>query len=350
MWCCPSGTGPPQVEESALDVKLTAGLPEILETSGIASVSVAHIEGGRVVAMHAAGQSAPGELATIETRYNVASLTKPVSAEVVLRLVSEGLFSLDQAMSASWIDPDVADDPRHEELTPRLALNHQTGFPNWRDANGLRFHAEPGSSPGYSGEGYEYVARFISQLTGAGIDQHAERLLFKPLEMGVTSYTTETETEANVAHSWSKGVWATPVTRHTPSAADDLITSVGDYARFLIALMRNDALSPELAIERARVQADKLDQMCAGIRESACPDSAGPALGWTLFVIEGTPYYMHTGADSDGFSLAYWTPSSASGTVILTNSEHGNRAILPVLDLLGANPKFVDLLREQASR
>lgn len=346
----PALPGVEQTAEEAINAKFATGLPEVLDRSGAASISVAHIESGRIVAMQAAGLSAPGQAATTQTRYNVASLTKPVSAEVILRLVAEGRFSLDQPMSSTWLDPDLAGDSRHERLTPRLALNHQTGFPNWRSTGGLRFESDPGGEAGYSGKGYEYVAKFIGHLTGAGIDHHAQRLVFKPLGMTATTYTAGSEAPAAVASSRSNDTWTPPVTRETPSAADDLVTNVGDYATFPISLMRRDALTPDLIAARARVQADQLNQMCDGIPASICPESAGPALGWTLFVIGGVPYYMHTGSDTDGFSLAYWSPSTGSGTVILTNSENGNRAVLPVLDLIGANPEFVALLREQASR
>jgi len=332
------------------DAALAAGLPSVVRHSGVASVSVAHVEDGRIVALEAAGLRAPGEATTVDTRYNVASLTKPVSAEVALRLVAEGRFALDHPMADAWVDPDIADDPRHRDLTPRLALNHQAGFPNWRGPDGLRFERDPGDGTGYSGEGYEYVASYIDRDTGAAIDKHAQRLLFEPLGMAATSYTPRGTPSGDIAGSRSGVTWAVPVTRSAPSAADDLVTTAGDYARFLVSLMQGEGLTPALSAERGRVQADRLAETCEGIPDAACPEAAGFALGWEMFVIDGTPYYMHTGADDDGFSLAYWTPATRSGTVILTNSPDGHRAVLPVLDLVGADPAFVALLRAQASR
>jgi CubicO group peptidase (beta-lactamase class C family) len=35
-------------------------------------------------------------------------------------------------LSPYWTDPDVANDPRKEQLTARMVLTHTTGFPNWR--------------------------------------------------------------------------------------------------------------------------------------------------------------------------------------------------------------------------
>ncbi len=123
----------------------------------VPSASVAQIKGGRIVQTRAYGQQSSSVSATSDTLYNVASLTKPVSAEVVLRLASKGVLSLDEPMDRYWTDPDIASDERRKLLTPRIALSHQTGFANWRSETGdiLRFRSEPGKGFGYSGEGYE---------------------------------------------------------------------------------------------------------------------------------------------------------------------------------------------------
>jgi CubicO group peptidase (beta-lactamase class C family) len=72
----------------------------------------------------------PGVGASGKTLYNMASLTKPVTAETVLRLTSAGKISLDESMSPFWLDPDIQSDPWSKLLTPRLCLSHQTGFAN----------------------------------------------------------------------------------------------------------------------------------------------------------------------------------------------------------------------------
>lgn len=332
------------------DADLDATLATIVKDTGVPSVSVARIESGRIVAVGVAGERAAGQAATRGTRYNVASLTKPVTAEVVLRLASEGRFSLDDRMADAWVDPDIAGDPRHTRLTPRFALAHQTGFPNWRDASGLAFIADPGGVPGYSGEGYEYVAHYVQALTGDRLDQQAQRLVFEPLGLHAIAYTATEADAVDIASSRRGGQWHPPVFRAGPSAADDLLTTAADYAAFVVSVMRGEGVSPSLLAERRRVQADRRDATCAGIPAQACPDRAGFTLGWELFDIGGTLYYLHTGADEDTFALAYWAPATGSGTVILTNSPDGYRAVLPVLDAIGADAAFVGLLRAQAAR
>src|SRR5690349_9336482 len=155
---------------------LDRDLPALLADNKVPSVSVAWIDDGKIVLAGAWGERSPGVAATSATLYNVASLAKPVSAEVVLRLASRGRLTLDEPMDGAWIDPDVMDDERHKLLTPRIALSHRTGFPNWRFLTGdkLVFQFTPGEKVSYSGEGYEYVAHFAERKTGRPFESLAE--------------------------------------------------------------------------------------------------------------------------------------------------------------------------------
>jgi CubicO group peptidase (beta-lactamase class C family) len=81
-------------------------------------------------------------------------MTKPVVAMLTLKLVEQGQWNLDEPLYHYWIDPDIANDPRHKKMTTRHALSHQTGFPNGRKGK-LAFEFEPGTDFQYSGEGYE---------------------------------------------------------------------------------------------------------------------------------------------------------------------------------------------------
>ena len=137
------------------------------------------------------GEAAPGVSASNTTLYNIASLSKPISAEVILRLASAGKLSLDEPMWRYWIDPDLAADPRAKLLTPRMALDHQTGFANWRRETGgrLALIRDPGTAFGYSGEGYQYVARFAEKKTGQPFEKLAQTLVFDPAGMTRTAYT-----------------------------------------------------------------------------------------------------------------------------------------------------------------
>ena len=138
---------------------LDAAFPVLLKKHRVAGVGAAIIRKGQIAWTNVYGEQGPGVPATAQTMFNVASLTKRVTAETILRLVAAGQISLDEPMASHWVDPDTADDPRHRLLTPRIALSHQTGFLNWRrmsKSGKLAFVFDPGTGFGYSGEGYNY--------------------------------------------------------------------------------------------------------------------------------------------------------------------------------------------------
>jgi CubicO group peptidase (beta-lactamase class C family) len=74
---------PPQSE---LRLRLRRNAAQWLKEDDVPSVAVAYIEDGRVAWTDVYGEQSPGVPATATTLYNIASLTKPILAEVILRL------------------------------------------------------------------------------------------------------------------------------------------------------------------------------------------------------------------------------------------------------------------------
>lgn len=348
LWTLHACAGTPH---DALQRRLDRIVPGVLAQQRIPSVSVAHIDHGRLALAAAWGEAAPAAPATPATLYNIASMTKPISAETVLRLVARGRVSLDAPMAPVWTDPDIADDPRRERLTPRLSLSHRTGFPNWRDDDGgrLRFLRAPGEAFGYSGEGFEYLRRYVETKTGRPLDALAGALVFSPAGMRETAYTRQPWFDGRMALPYDDdGAPLPPQIATHALASDDVWSTPRDYARFLIALMRRQGMPASLAEERMRIQTDRRTELCASPRVTRCPDDAGFGLGWEVFRFGKRRYLMHTGMDAGTFTLGYFSPDTGRGTVIFTNSRHGPQAVLPILDAIGEDRKFVAFLRALA--
>ncbi len=84
------------------DARAKASLPDMTTTlreHRVEISSVAVIRNGRIVSTAAWGMAGPNRATTVATPYNLASLTKPLTAEVILRLVSAGKLSLDAPMN-----------------------------------------------------------------------------------------------------------------------------------------------------------------------------------------------------------------------------------------------------------
>ncbi len=257
------------------------------------------------------------------TRFNVASLTKPVVALLTLVLVSRKQWSLDEPLAGYWVDPDVKRDALHKKLTTRHVLSHQSGFPNWRwdqPAQKLAFTAAPGTRFGYSGEGFEYLKRALEARFGTPLEQLADSVLFKPFSMPDTRFYWKEPMDTSryaFAHDQQGKRYAIPA--HTAaSAADDLLTTVGDYGRFCAQVLTGAGLSAEtfreMTTPQAVVNADK--HLFWG-------------LGWQVIGRLGNGEYalFHAGSDRGVRAAVILLPVSGRGLVVLTNGDGGGDLI-----------------------
>jgi CubicO group peptidase (beta-lactamase class C family) len=339
---------------ASLKAALDARAPAILKDANVPSFAVAYIVDGKLAWTAAYGEQSPGKPATPETLYNVASLTKPIAAETIMRLAAAGKIDLDEAMASHWVDPDVAANPWHKLLTPRIALSHRTGFTNWRyqTQGKLTFERQPGTKAGYSGEGYDYVARFAEKKLGKPFDILVQEQVFDPIGMKSSSLVTRPWFEGRVAMAQDKeGNLKQPDMFPTWSAADNLFTTPGDYARFLIAAMENRALTPALAIERLKVEENLAENDCPPplTAKNLCPKSVGFGLGWMVFDNGIEQVIGHSGSDWGEQTYAFFVPARKLGVVVFSAGANGEKVTRDVVGLLYDNPHFNALLELQAS-
>jgi CubicO group peptidase (beta-lactamase class C family) len=352
-----SAQTPAPAEKSQLQLTLDKKVPQWIKVFDDISVAIAYIENGKVSWIAIYGNRFPGgPPADDKTLYSVASLTKPITAEVILRMAAAGKLSLDEPIAPYWIDPDVKDNPWNSLLTPRLCLTHQTGFPNWRyqTKKKLLFQFEPGTKTGYSGEGYEYVARFAEKKTGQSLEELAKQYVFAPTGMRDTSYTPQ---------PWWTDRQAKPMEqepRTQPNAADLLRSTVGDYAKFVVAVMHNEGVSKEIASERNRtsrnlVTPEKESVICEEARNpDDCKVAVGPGLGWHIVTINGETIVDHSGNDGDVKTFAFFVPQQQTGAVIFTNGndddyaaiERHQRVIRKILGVLYPDRVYVETVND----
>ncbi len=118
-----------------------------------------------------------------DTLFSAASLSKPVFAYIVLRLVDRGVIDLDKPLYTYGFSYDRIDkDPRSKLITARMVLDHTTGLPNW-GGTPLEFLFTPGEKFNYSGEGYVYLQKVVEHVTGKSLEELAQQEVFVPLKM-----------------------------------------------------------------------------------------------------------------------------------------------------------------------
>lgn len=309
-----------------------------LQESKVPTLGIGVINNGKLQQVKVFGELKKGIAAPYNTIFNVASLTKPITAMVALKLVSAGKLNLDEPVYKYWTDPDIANDPRNKLLTVRILLSHQTGFPNWRylnDSNKLRFQFTPGTKYQYSGEGFEYLRKVLENKFHKKLNQLATELIFTPLKMNDTKYYWDAKTDSTrVALGYDNNGNAYPTVKNkTENAADDLLTTIEDYGLFLASVMKGDGLTKNVFDEMIKHQVETKKGKHFG-------------LGFERYDLDNGEYALsHSGEDRGVKTVFFIFPKSKRGLVIFTNADEGYKVYEKIIiHFLGDNgQKIFDL-------
>lgn len=124
---------------AATEAHLQNEIPTLMEKSGVPGLSIAVIRDGKTVwaASYGVRNAETRKPVTEGTLFNVGSLSKPVFAYGVLKLVDAGKLKLDESLAPYLPKESIAGDSRFNQITARFVLSHRTGFPNWRQTVNL---------------------------------------------------------------------------------------------------------------------------------------------------------------------------------------------------------------------
>ena len=307
------------------NTKLADDLEKLIKDKNIPTLGLGVIEDGKLTQIKVYGKLNDKTSASSNSLFNVASLTKPITAMTVLRLVSLGKWNLDEPLYNYFTDPDIANDPRNKKLTTRLILSHQTGFLNWRwmnKDNKLNFEFEPGTKYQYSGEGFEYLRKVIEKKFNKSLEELAKEYVFQPIGMSDTSYIwNEKKMADRIVTGYDKDGKPYDIVRNkTASAADDLVTSVEDYSKFLVSIMNNDLLSKEVFEAMKTKQVDTKKNKYFG-------------LGFEIYDLGNNEIALsHGGSDKGVNTFAIMLPKTKQGLVIFTNVDDGYKVYESILN------------------
>lgn len=347
--------------------QLDRRIDAIMRRHGIVTGAVGVLRRGNLVFERYYGEATPGVPAGPETRFDVASITKTVAAETFLRMVEAGAADLDEPLHPYWVDPDLADDPRHRLLTPRMILSHRSGLPNWRFFRAdrrLAFTRDPGSGYGYSGEAFNYLWRAMERRHGASFPALVDRYLFGPLGIETARLTVDRSDRDRVALAvdqdgrrydpgcrpgfcWPNGEW---------SAAGGLLITLRDYGKIMSAISGSDGYGPALTAQRDHIVTDMGSESVVDcvLAPGECPAAQGYGLGFVEVDPGAGRTIGHEGGDWSQLTIAYSHLPSRDGLIIFLNvpMERGIGAMRDLVSLLDpASPyvlRFEKWEREQA--
>lgn len=229
-----------------------AEIERIAAVHAIASVSLAIGIGGKVVWKRAFGFADRERLilATSDTLYSLASVTKPLTAVALLMLNDEGLVDLDapanEYLGAARITSPVGS---ADQVTLRRLLNHTSGLPPFYSliyadqpfqrrpideviARFGRAMVESGAALLYSNLGFGVIERVIERVSGKAYPVFMRDAVFTPLGLGSGQIATGPALPKGAAARYMTSGRRVPFYVSEHRGAADAFMCAPDLARF----------------------------------------------------------------------------------------------------------------------
>ena len=345
--------------------ELVKDLPHLMRIAGVPGAAVAVVDRGKLAWTRAFGVKniLTGDPVREDTLFEAASMTKPVFAYVVMRLVDENRLDLDKPLVAYRRPANLGDDPNLERITARHVLTHSTGLPNW-SSEPLVTSSAPGSAYTYSGEAFVWLQLVVETIMGMGLGSVMQARLFGPAGMAhstfgwdktiaqsaVFGHSEPPEGERmlppqptrelgnrllEVASKWRKPIasWTyedsvaamremapeTPPSTHDllVNSAGGLLMTASDYATFM-ALMIDRPTPAAWEIGDAARQAMLSPQIDVRGRDIS------RGLGWEIEQSAAGPLFQHSGSNYGIFkTLGIGDARSGRAIVVFTNGANG---------------------------
>lgn len=325
----------------------------LMAANKVTGLGVAVIRDGKVVFRQSYGYAdreakVPLTPATIMSG---ASLTKATFAWMLMQLVDEGKVDLDKPIAGYLPKPlpdyapfaDLKGDERWRSLTLRMLMNHTSGFANLRwmeDDKRLRFHRDPGTRFGYSGEGIR-LAQFVLE-TGLGIDvgQEMQRRVFDRFRMNDTSMTWRDDYVGRLSYGYTESGERVPFSKRArPDAIGSMDTTLTDWSRFLAAVVRGDGLSRAARAEMVRPSvmidsATEFPTLSDARSDRWRPIRLGYGVGWGSFESRFGRAFFKEGHDDGTDNYAVCVDRRQSCILLMANDNRAARIFVPLVDAL----------------
>jgi len=261
-----------------------------------------------------------------ESVFEIGSLTKAFTAELVMMLVEEGRVALDEQISKYLKDcPET-----WKGITVRRLLNHTSGLPNYTDikpalllnglkitypeifdlVKGLDLRFTPGEKYQYSNTNYYFLGQIIENVTQKDYSALLDEKILVPLQMTKTGPQKQRSVIENRSIGYMRVgksyVIAPFLQGESAWAAGYLISTIDDMAKWDRALLEGKLLKPESYAEMYKKVAIKDGVSTYGF-------------GWDVSEVSGHRAMQHGGGTAGFSTYILRLPDDKFSVVVLSN-------------------------------
>lgn len=321
---------------SALDIAVDKAAGDFFRNRCHVGLSIAVVEGGHTSFYDYGSTSrSKTELATPQSVYELASVTKTFTATLAAQAVNENRMQLDgdfrrylpgdysnlaldgkpitlrtlithySGMPRDIPDSDAIYTQKNYATLPTqlIALNQGFGRSQFLVAlhdTGLR--SEPGKTQAYSNAGFQVIGLALENLYGTPFDALMHQHITQPLGMASTGFTLDSAAQSHLASGYDRFGILTPYHLHNAGAAWGLYSTTADMAKYLHwQLDANDAV--------IHLSHQPLFGTAAN----------GDAMAWNLGTDHDVPMIWHGGGSFGMSSQVLLYPQRHEGFVLLAN-------------------------------
>nr|BDT38751.1 class A beta-lactamase-related serine hydrolase [Myxococcus sp. MH1] len=319
-------------------------LPQWMELYKVPGLSLAVFDQGKLVWTKAYGvkQAGGDEPVTVDTLFQAASISKPVTAMAAMHHAEKHKWSLDENVNdklVSWKLPDN-DFTKEQKVTLRRLLSHTAGttvhgFAGYAvdaplptvqqildgekpaNSSAVRVNTVPGTLTRYSGGGTTVVQQLLVDQLKKPFPQIMKETVLAPL--GMKDSTFEQPLPASLASRAATGT--TPDGKRVQGgwhvypelAPAGLWTTPSDLARAALEMSKATKGQSKRVVSQAMAKQMLTRQ----------PESKSFGIGFLRN--PGQDWFGHGGANEGYRALLVAFAESGSGVVIMTNSDNGSR-------------------------
>ncbi len=342
-------------------------LPKLIRTGirkhQIPGASVGVLRNGRVTTAAAGVINVDTKVrTTTDTLFQIGSITKVMTATLIMQLVDEKKVGLDEPVRTYLPKFCVADRKVSATVTPRMLLSHQSGidgdfFPNsGRGEDCIERLVDmgtmlpnlypPGERMSYCNFGFAVLGRLIEVVDSRTWDESIHERLFEPLGMNhAVSVPEETlRFSCAVGHQPHQRKRHVNIVTRRPylcigmkAAGSTTTMSVSDLLKF--ARMHIDggtAADGTRLLTRASVRAMQRSQIRTLPKSVGRLSSAIPRVGLAWITVKRAKHQIlaHTGGAAGQYALLVVLPNEKIAVALLTNGGNADALQQSILQTL----------------
>lgn len=278
------------------------------------------------------------------TQFRTASVSKPISATAIMKLVEDGLLNLDEKLID--IIPNLPSS--YAEITIRHLLLHTSGLRDYIDDNTNQEDLDnfsnqdlinslagsnldilqftPGTNADYSNTGYALLASVIEEKSGMSYPDYLKSQIFDPIGMSDSYVIDQNVQLGDNGDNYALSFARTHLLRGFNSiiyGPNGIVSSVQDLSLFLEAFLAGEIVSEENISLMTQAQSS-----VPGIADYGLGWMTGAGNYWHNEVYTNPSDFWHTGGFDGYRTVLYHSHELKLSVIVLTNNGDSSQQIM----------------------